>query len=365
MRSQSIKTALIALAGCLIAAGCGPTAQPARPAPEVGVVVIQAEPVQLTTVLSGRTSPFATSDIRPQVNGILQARLFKEGDAVKAGQPLYQIDPALYRAAYDNALAALATAKAKATRYDMLIKANAVAPQDNDDVQAAYKQALANVETAKINLDYTRITAPITGRIGRSAFTEGALVTADQTTALATIQTLDPIYVDITQSSSELLNLKLAMEGGHLTRNGPADARVTLQLDNGTQYAQAGTLQFSEVTVDQNTGEVTLRAIFPNPDAVLLPGMFVRATIIEGVQQNAILAPQQAVSRNEKGDPVAYVVDAQGTAQLRSLTTPRAIADKWLVTSGLKPGDRLIVEGLQNVTPGAHVRAVPIGGPKT
>ena len=365
MRSQSIKTALIALLGCLAAAGCGPTAQPAPPAPEVGVVVIQAEPVQLTTVLPGRTSPFATSDIRPQVNGILLARLFKEGDGVKTGQPLYQIDPALYRAAYDNAIAALATAKAKAARYDRLIKANAVAPQDYDDVQAAYKQALANVETARINLDYTRITAPISGRIGRSAFTEGALVTADQTTALATIQTLDPIYVDITQSSSELLNLKLEMEGGHLTRNGPADARVTLQLDNGVQYAQDGKLQFSEVTVDQNTGEVTLRAIFPNPDALLLPGMFVRATIIEGVQQNAILAPQQAVSRDEKGNPIAYIVDANGIARLRSLTTPRAIGDKWLVTGGLQPGDRLIVEGLQSVTPDTKVRAVPIGGPKT
>jgi len=355
----------LAVVGFGFVAACSPTPQHVRPTPEVGVVTIRAEPVELTTVLPGRTSPFATSDIRPQVNGILLARLFTEGDIVKAGQPLYQIDPALYRAAYDNAVAALATAKAKATRYDMLIKANAVAPQDYDDVQAAYKQALANVETAKINLDYTRITAPITGRIGRSAFTQGALVTADQTTALATIQTLDPIYVDITQSSAELLNLKLAMEGGHLTRNGPADARVTLQLDNGTQYSEAGTLQFSEVTVDPNTGEVTLRAIFPNPDTVLLPGMFVRATIIEGVQQNAILAPQQAVSRNEKGDPIAYVVDANGVAQLRSLTTPRAIGDKWLVTGGLRPGDRLIVEGLLNVTPGAKVHAVPASGAKT
>jgi membrane fusion protein (multidrug efflux system) len=367
MRSIRFLTALkgVALMGCVVAAGCSPSAQPARPAPEVGVVVIRAQPVQLTTVLPGRTSPYATSDIRPQVNGILLARLFKEGDTVKAGQPLYQIDPALYRAAYDNALAALATAKAKATRYDMLIKANAVAPQDYDDVQAAYKQALANVETARINLAYTRITAPISGRIGRSAFTEGALVTADQTTALATIQTLDPIYVDITQSSSELLNLEMAMQHGGLTRNGPADARATLLLDNGAQYAQPGRLQFSEVTVDQNTGEVTLRAIFPNPDAVLLPGMFVRATIIEGVEPNAILAPQQGVSRNEKGDPIAYVVDPGGIARLRSLKTSRAIGDKWLVTGGLAAGDRLIVEGLLNVTPGAHVRAVPASSAQT
>ncbi len=348
----------VALLGCLFAAGCGPGAQPPRQAPEVGIVVIRTEPVQLTTVLPGRTSPFAVSDVRPQVNGILQTRLFREGANVTAGEPLYQIDPALYRATYDNATAALATAKTKAVRYAALVKDKAVAPQDNDDAQAAYKQALATVETARINLDYTRITAPISGRIGRSSVTEGALVTADQTTALATIQTLDPIYVDITQSSAELLNLKLAVQGGRLTDSGPADARVTLQLDNGTQYDKIGTLQFSEVTVDQNTGEVTLRAIFPNPRGDLLPGMFVRATIIEGVQQSAILAPQQGVSRNEKGDPIAYVVDAGGIARLRALKTSRAIGDKWLVTDGLKPGDRLIVEGLQNVTPGVAVHAV-------
>jgi membrane fusion protein (multidrug efflux system) len=351
----------LALLGCLAEAGCGPGAPPQRPPPEVGVVVIHTQPVQLTTVLSGRTDPYAISDVRPQVNGILKARLFTEGSTVAAGQPLYQIDPALYRAAYDNALAALATARAKAVRYAALVKLNAVSAQDYDDAEAAYKQAAATAETARINLAYTRITAPISGRIGRSAFTQGALVTADQTTALATIQKLDPIYVDITQSSAQLLDLKLAMEGGHLTRNGPADARVTLQLDNGTPYNESGKLQFSEVTVDQNTGTVTLRAIFPNPDGVLLPGMFVRATVIEGVQQSAILAPQQGVSRNEKGDPIAYVVDAKGIARLRELKAPRAIGDKWLVTAGLKPGDRLIVEGLQMVTPDSPVRAVPAG----
>jgi membrane fusion protein, multidrug efflux system len=364
MNPTTIKIRRLALLGCFLLAGCGQQAPPPRPAPEVGVVVIRAQPVELTTVLSGRTDPYATSDIRPQVNGILKARLFKEGGNVTAGQPLYQIDPSLYRATYDNAMAALATAKAKAIRYAALVKQGAVAAQDYDDAEAAYKQAAANTETARINLDYTTITAPIAGRIGRSAFTQGALVTADQTTALATIQTLDPIYVDITQSSAELLNLKLAMQGGHLTRNGPGDARVTLQLDNGTPFDQTGTLQFSEVTVDQNTGAVTLRAIFPNPDGVLLPGMFVRATIIEGVQQNAILAPQQGVSRNEKGDPIAYVVDAKGIARQRALTTPRAIGDKWLVTDGLKPGDRLVVEGLQKVTVDAPVHAVPASSEK-
>ena len=291
----------IALLGCLAVAACSPTPQHTRPAPEVGVVVIQAQPVQLTTVLPGRTSPFATSDIRPQVNGILQARLFKEGDTVKAGQPLYQIDPALYRAAYDNALAALATAKAKATRYDMLIKADAVAPQDNDDVQAAYKQVLANVETAKINLDYTRIVAPISGRIGRSAFTEGALVTADQTTALATIQTLDPIYVDITQSSSELLNLKMEMQGGRLTQNGPGDARVTLLLDNGTGICATGRppIQRSDRRREHRRSDLA-RHLSQSQLLTFARGMFVRATIIEGVQRNAILAPQQGVSRDKK-----------------------------------------------------------------
>ncbi len=348
----------LALVECLLVAGCGGS-PPKRPPPEVGYVVIQSQPVQLTTVLPGRTDPFAVSDVRPQVNGILKARLFREGSNVRSGQPLYQIDPALYRAAYDNAEAALATTKAKAIRFAALLKQNAVAQQDYDDAEAAYKQALANAETARINLDYTRITAPISGRIGRSAFTQGALVTADQTTALATIQTLDPIYVDITQSSAELLNLKLAMQGGHLTNSGPADARVTLQLDNGVTYTETGTLQFSEVTVDPTTSAVTLRAIFPNPTGVLLPGMFVRATIIEGLQNSAILAPQQGIGRNEKGDPTADIVDDKGIARLRLLKTSRAIGDKWLVTDGLKPGDKLIVEGLQMVVPDAPVRAVP------
>jgi membrane fusion protein (multidrug efflux system) len=349
----------VALLGCVSATGCGPGAPPKRPPPEVGFVVIQAQPVTLTTVLPGRTDPYAVSEVRPQVNGILKARLFEEGSNVTAGDALYQIDPAPYIAAYDNANAALATARAKASRYAALVKLDAVAPQDYDDAVAAYKQALANTQAAAINLGYTKITAPISGRISRSAFTQGALLTTAQTTALATIQKLDPIYVDITQSSAELLNLKLAMQGGRLTQNGPADARVTLQLDNNTPYNETGTLQFSEVTVDPTTSAITLRAIFPNPAGVLLPGMFVRATIIEGVQNSAILAPQQGVSRDEKGDPTAEIVDAKGVARLRVLKTSRAIGDKWLVTDGLKAGDRLIVEGLQKVVPDAPVHAVP------
>ena len=347
------------LLGCLLIAGCGQGAPPKRPPPTVGVVVVKQQPAQLTAELPGRTDSFAVSDVRPQVSGILLKRLFTEGALVKAGQPLYQIDPAPYQAAYDNARAALVTAQAKAKRYAALIKLNAVAPQDYDDAVAAYKQAQANAEAARINLDRTRIVAPISGRIGRSSVTEGALVTSDQTNALATIQTLDPIYVDITQSSVELLDLKQAMQGGNLTRNGPASARATLTLDNGTQYPTPGALQFSEVTVDQTTGAVTLRAIFPNPDNILLPGMFVRATIIEGVDPHAILVPQQGVSRNEKGDPTAMVVDAKGMARLRLVTTSRAIGDKWLITSGLKPGDKLIVEGLQKVQPDTPVHAVP------
>jgi membrane fusion protein (multidrug efflux system) len=338
-------TALLAL---LFVAGCGQGTPPKPPPPEVGVVVIEAQSAQLTTMLPGRTDPYAVAEVRPQVNGILKARLFEEGGNVKAGDALYQIDPAPYIATYNNAKAALVTTKVKAERYAALVKVGAVAPQDYDDAEAAYQQALANTQAAAIS-----------GRISRSAFTQGALVTADQTTALASIQRLDPIYVDITQSSAELLNLKLAMQGGHLTNSGPADARVTLQLDNGTVYSQTGTLQFSEVVVDPSTGAVTLRAIFPNPNGLLLPGMFVRATIIEGVQNNAILAPQQGVGRNEKGDPTAEIVDAQGIARLRILKTSRAIGDKWLVTDGLKPGDRLIVEGLQKVVPDAPVHAVP------
>jgi membrane fusion protein (multidrug efflux system) len=347
------------LGSVLLLAACGPGQPPKRPPPDAGVVVVTAAPTQLTTVLPGRTDSYAVSDVRPQVSGILKARLFTEGAIVKQGQALYQIDPAPYRAAYDNAAAALATAKAKATRYAALLKENAVAPQDYDDAEAAYKQALANTETARINLGYTRITAPIGGRIGRSSVTEGALLTADQTTALATIQTLDPIYVDITQSTNELLNLKLAMQQGAVVNKGAQDARATLTLDNGTQYPTPGRLQFSEVTVDQTTGAVTLRALFPNPDGILLPGMFVRATIIEGVEQRAILVPQQGVSRNEKGQPTALVVDGNGIARLKVLTVSRAIGDKWLVTSGLNPGDRLIVEGLQKVTPDTPVHAVP------
>lgn len=361
----------------LALAACGRGGPPPNRPPEVGVVVLKPVAVPLTTELPGRIDPFATSDVRPQVTGILKAILFREGGLVRAGQPLYQIDPAPYKAAYDSAKAALAnaaanlvTARLKAERYAALLKQNAIAKQDYDDADAAYKQALANVaqqkanlETARINLGYTRITAPISGRIGRSLVTPGALVTADQTTALATIQTLDPIYIDMDQSSAELLQLEQSAAAGQLARRTQATARVTLQLENGTAYPLQGTLEFSEVTVDPATGAVVLRAVFPNPDGLLLPGMYVRATIVEGIAQNAILAPQRGVSRDERGEPTAYVVDRQGIARLKILTAPRTIGSDWLVTSGLAPGDRLIVEGLQKVEPDRPVRAVPAGSP--
>lgn len=376
LRRASVAILGAAIPAAIVLAGCEPKSSGQSQAPRkplVGVVEIRYESVPLTTELPGRTSPYQEADVRPQVNGILVARLFEQGSLVRAGQPLYRIDPAPYRAAYDsaraavaNAEASLATMRAKAARYANLLKQSAIAPQDYDDTVAAFKQAQANVlqqqanlETARINLGYTTITAPITGRIGRSLITVGALVTADQTGALATIETLDPIYVDIDESSAELLALRTAMGGSQLGGGAHATARVTLTLDDGAAYPLSGTLKFAEASVDPNTGAVVLRAIFPNPAGVLLPGMYVRARIMEGIDSHAIVAPQQGVSRDEKGEPTALVVDGRGIARLRVLTAPRAIGNSWLVTAGLKPGDRLIIQGLQNVRPGQPVLAVP------
>jgi membrane fusion protein (multidrug efflux system) len=361
----------------LAISGCGPAQAPPNRIPEVGVIVLKPQAVRLTTELPGRTDPYLTSDVRPQVTGILQSILFKEGGLVTAGQVLYQIDPAPYQAAYDSAKAALANAEAnlvttklKAERYASLLKQDAIAHQDYDDAEAAYKQAAAtveqqkaNLEAARINLAYTRITAPITGRIGRSLVTPGALLTADQTTALATIQTLDPIYVDLNQSSAELVQLEQSATAGQMSRRTPATAQAVLQLEDGTPYGHDGTLQFSEVTVDPTTGAVVLRALFPNPEGLLLPGMYVRATIIEGIAHNAILVPQRGVSRNEKGEPTALTVDKQGIVRLHVLTAPRAVGSDWLVTAGLRAGDRVIVEGLQKAEPDKPARAVPAGSP--
>ncbi len=360
MRKPRATTAIFcAVVAVFSLAGCGrDNGQQQPPPPEVGIVVLHPRQVTLTAELPGRTAPYRISEVRPQVNGIVLERLFTEGSEVRAGEPLYQIDPAPYRAAYNNASAVLVTAKAKAERYGLLLKANAIAPQDYDDAVAAYKQAAANLETARINLGYTRIKAPISGRIGISAVTQGALVTADQATALTTIQMLDPIYVDIPQSSTQLLALRRAIAEGQIEKDTPAIANVSLQLEDGSKYPLMGKLQFTDVTVDPNTGAVTLRAVFPNPHSVLLPGMYVRAIIAEGVAPNAILAPQQGVSRDTRGRPVAWVVGKGNKAELRELQVSRSVGSNWLVVAGLKAGDRLIVEGTQNLHPGIAVRPV-------
>ena len=366
----------IALAIVLLLAGCQNTqGRPAPPphVPEVVTVTVGTQRVVLTTELPGRTSAYRIAEVRPQVNGIIQKRLFAEGAEVAAGQALYQIDPAPFQAALENAMASLGKAEAnlpavrsKEERYREALSDNAVSQQDYDDASAALKQAEADVqlwkatvETARINLGYTRLTAPISGRTGRSNVTEGALVTAQQPLALVTVQQLDPVYVDVPQATSELLRLKRRMEDHHLERNGTQQNKVTILLEDGTTYPLEGTLQFRDVSVDPMTGSVTLRIIVPNPDGVLLPGMYVRAVVTEGVNERAILVPQQGVARDPKGNPLALVVDATGKAEQRMLSLDRAIDDKWLVSSGLSPGDRMIVEGLQNVRPGDSVKVVP------
>jgi membrane fusion protein, multidrug efflux system len=346
---------LITIAATVLV-GCGQhAAPPAPPPPKVSVVTVQAQAVPITTELPGRVAGYRTADVRPQVNGIILKRLFIEGRDVKAGQQLYQIDPAPYKASYDSAVAADASARALAERYKPLAEANAVSKQDYDNAVASHLQAQAAVETARINLIYTRVLSPITGRIGRSLITEGALVTANQATALSTVQQLDPVYVDVTQPATTLLRLQQEAAAGLLKQNGVGQAQVRVVLEDGSEYAHPGTLEFSEVTVDEGTGSVTLRALMPNPERLLLPGMFVREEIQEGVRQGAVLAPQQGISHDQKGEPNALVVGPDNIVELRPLKTDRALGDQWLVTSGLKPGDRVIVEGLQAAKPGAKV----------
>ena len=355
--------------------GCGDRKQspPPSPVPEVAVLTVRPEEVVLTTELPGRTSAYRVAEIRPQVNGIVLKRTFREGADVTSGEVLYQIDPAPYQSALANARAALSRAEAnlpaarsRAERYKDLIADKAVSQQDYDDASAVLKQAEADVEswkaaveTARINLAYTRITAPISGRIGRSAVTEGALVTAHQPLALATIQQLDPIYMDVPQSTADLLRLKSRLKAGYLDRSGADQKKVQLVLEDGTAYPREGTLEFQDVTVDPTTGSVILRIVFPNPQGVLLPGMFERAVVKEGVNPRAILIPQQSVSRDPKGNPSVLIVDAGGKVQPRMLEIDRAIGDKWLVLSGLASGDRVVVEGIQKVRPGASVKVVP------
>jgi membrane fusion protein (multidrug efflux system) len=359
----------------IAAVGC--SKPPPRPpaVPEAGFVVMRAQAQPLTTELPGRTSPLAISEVRPQVNGIIQERLFTEGSTVSKGQPLYRIDPAPYRATVDNARAQLANVEAnltsvrlKAQRYADLVKIKAVSQQDYDDAEAAAGQAAASVQqaraavrTAEINLGYTEIKAPISGRIGVSSLTQGALATANQTTALTTIQTLDPIYVDVTQSSAELLRLERDIRMGLAQKDAPLSAKVKLMLEDGSTYPQEGKLQFTDVTVDPSSGAVTIRAVFPNPRGTLLPGMFVRAIITEAVAPDAILVPQQGVSRDPKGGATVLVVNGQNKAELRPIEIGQAAGANWIVTKGLQPGDKVITEGLQRIRDGAAVRPVPAG----
>ena len=353
---------LPALAMSLVLAACGrPQQQQQMPPANIGYTVVKEQPVRLLVELPGRTNPFAVSEIRPQVSGIIQKRLFVEGSTVKQGQPLYQIDPAPYRAVYDNAMATLASTKSKADRYARLLSENAIAPQDADDARAAYLQARATADAARINLGYTRIVASISGRIGASTVTEGALVTAQQATALTTVSTLDPIYVDVSQSSAELVALRRAVQAGNVNSTGPLTAEVSLKFDDGSVYSEKGKLQFTDVTVDPATGAVQLRAIFPNHDNILLPGLYVRATINQGIDPHGMLLPQNAVGHNQKGEPTALVVDAKNFARLRLLKTGRAIDGNWQVLEGLKPGEKVITEGLAKVQPDMPVNPQPAG----
>jgi membrane fusion protein, multidrug efflux system len=408
------------LIGILILGGCGQQSatsvsrQDGKP-PEVAVVTIQTQQLVVTTELTGRTSAHLVAEVRPQVGGIIQKRLFTEGSDVKAGETLYQIDPAPFEAAVDNAAATLSASQKNAERARAVLQVslanvtrqratldlartngerfqeafkekavsagqrdqavteaqvaeatlqavNAQAESDRKTVaaaEAAIQQAEAALKTTRINLGYTAITAPISGRIGRSTVTVGALVTAYQPIALATVQQLDPMYVDVPQSTADLLRLRRRLEEGRLHQGGEIRNRVRPLLEDDAPYPWEGTLQFRDVTVDPTTGSVILRVLFPNPNGVLLPGMFVRALVEEGVNRQALLIPQQAVSRDPKGNPITLIVDAEGKVQQRTLTLDRAIGNAWLVTAGLSPGERVIVEGVQKVKPGVSVKAIP------
>jgi membrane fusion protein (multidrug efflux system) len=381
-------------------------ATPAGPV-QVAVVTVESGRVVLKTELPGRINAYLVAEIRPQVNGLLQKRLFEEGAYVKEGQVLYQIDPAPYQAAYDQAKAALVAAEAnvataeanvvtaeanlpairsRAERLKGLSAINAVGQQEYDDASAALRQAEANlvmrgtivkesraavevsraaIESARINLSYTPIKAPISGRIGKSNITVGSMVTAYQQTPLAVIQQLDPIYVDVTQANAELLRLRRSLESGDLKRGGGNQRKVKLLLEDGSEYPMTGTLKFRDVTVDPTTGSVTLRLVFANPRQVLLPGTFARAVVEDGINEQALLVPQQGVTRDPKGNPIALLVNSAGKVEQRPITLDRAIEDKWIVTKGLAPGDQLIVEGNQKVRAGDTVKAVPFEQPET
>jgi len=371
-----LRTLTLAALLALTLAACSRSGEAPKAAAqaEVGYVVVKAQRQAVTTELPGRTSAYLAADIRPQVGGIIQKRLFKEGAKVKAGQPLYQIDPASYQAAYDSAKASLLKAEAtlassrlKAQRYAELNKIDAVSKQDNDDAQSTLRQNQADVEvqkaavqTAAINLQYTKILSPISGRIEKSSVTPGALVTASQTTALTTVQQIDPIYVDVTQSTVDLLRLRRELASGQIRKSGENAAQVKILLEDGSAYDRTGRLEFTGLSVDTGTGMITLRAVVPNPDGVLLPGAYVRAVLEEGVDEHALLVPQKAVSRDQTGAATALVLGANGKVEQRLVTVARAVGNNWWISKGLKEGDKLIVDGLQKVRTGDTPRAIDI-----
>ncbi|WP_077339949.1 efflux RND transporter periplasmic adaptor subunit [Pseudocolwellia agarivorans] len=372
-----------AIVGSIALTGCDSAAEqakaPTHQAIPVGVVTLKSQALTLKKELPGRISAFQIAEIRPQVSGIVQSRLFIEGKQVEQGQALYQINPATFKAelaaseaAVARAQASIASSKSKAFRYSKLLKIKAVSQQDYDEADAAYKQAnaelltaQAQLQTAQINLDYSQVSSPISGQISKSNVTVGALVSANQTMALATVTQLDPIYIDLTQSSNELTKFKKSIASGLLSVDSANQTDVELTMEDGSIYPHKGTLQFSEVTVDPSTGSVTLRAKFPNPEKLLLPGMYARASIVEGVKAKAILVPQRGVTRNSKGEPTALVVSKDNTVESRVLTIDRSVGANWLVTNGLDEGDKLIVEGLQKIRPGAPVQPTEVNSSAT
>ncbi|WP_182356195.1 efflux RND transporter periplasmic adaptor subunit [Komagataeibacter europaeus] len=363
---------ILALAACQRHA-----ASPKLPPQPVKVVTLKTAPVEIHTMLPGRTEAFEIAQVRPQVSGVIQQRLFVEGTDVQAGQQLYQIDPRIYQAAVDSAQGQLlhaqgseVTARAKLNRYGPLLKAHAVSQQEYDDALAAERAAQGDILTARgqleratVDLGYTHMNAPITGRIGRSILTVGALVTANQTNNVAIVTRLDPIYVDVNLPATELLRFKRELAQGRLTRAGDNAAAITISLEDGTTYEHSGRMEFSEVNVDESTATVVVRAVMPNPDRLLLPGMYVHAQLAEGTDPSALLVPQQAVQRNSHGDPQVWVVDADNKVNLRAITVSQAIGTDWLVTGGLKGGDRVVVEGLQKIHPGDTVAPADVSAP--
>jgi membrane fusion protein (multidrug efflux system) len=370
---------LVLVCSTVLIAGCSKS-EPEAPPPSASKVVVHTvatQPLTITNELPGRTSAYQMAEVRPQVGGLIEKRLFVEGAQVKAGTALYQIDPAIYLAAQNSAKAALAKAQAnlratepRLARFKALVAIEGVSKQDYDDAIASNEQAKADVQSARaaldmasINLKYTNVYAPISGIIGRSSVTPGALVSVGQPIALTTVQQLDPIYVDVTQSSTDLLKLKRDMDAGKIKQAGAGQSSVSLLLEDGSTYAQTGKLQFSDVSVDPSTGNVTLRALFPNPKGYLLPGMYVRAVLDSGLNETAIVVPQQGVTRNPKGQATALLLNKENKVELRILKTSSALGNKWLVTSGLEVGERVIVEGLQRVKPGDTAEAVAAAAP--